>query len=275
MTSSDSQPIQFWADGVETFNEKDVCGLVKQDCFCQIFQTDDTITVQIRDTGEQEYILRVKAYDNTDTVVGSVGMDKETNHHTASFSPSDIGMVAGSQYILKIERMDSFPAVSASFILTGNDAALNFNNDLQMIAETGTFALTGIDATLTLTIAYLYIQANKVTGTSNRFKSTFAGSASEEIILTGTSDYEEKTIAFGASTTYIVTVSKTLPADHLAEADGWITFSRNGIQEPGSGPIGGGTGAQSFVVGDNLNAVTYTFTGLAPGDTVLTDVLEG
>lgn len=59
MTISDSLPIQFWLNGEETFNEKQICG-VYQACFCQPFECDDEITIQFTDTIEDEsYLLLI------------------------------------------------------------------------------------------------------------------------------------------------------------------------------------------------------------------------
>ena len=62
---SDSLPVQFWVNGVETFNEKVVCGLVKQDCFCQPFQCDDEFRVQFTSDAGLGYVLAVIAEDDT------------------------------------------------------------------------------------------------------------------------------------------------------------------------------------------------------------------
>lgn len=60
MTISDSIPIQFWLNGQETFNEKSVCGITKQDCFCQPFQCTDSINIQISDSESKNYALNIK-----------------------------------------------------------------------------------------------------------------------------------------------------------------------------------------------------------------------
>lgn len=49
MTFSDALPVQFWANGCETFNEKNVPG-IHQACFCQPFQCDDNIIIQFLDS---------------------------------------------------------------------------------------------------------------------------------------------------------------------------------------------------------------------------------
>lgn len=63
---SDSLPVQFWVNGEETFNEKEVCGLVKQDCFCQVLNCDDEITVQITDDTGKGYELVIYDTDNVE-----------------------------------------------------------------------------------------------------------------------------------------------------------------------------------------------------------------
>ncbi len=64
MTPSDSLPIQFWPVDEETFNEKVICGLVKQDCFCQPFNCDDEISLQFEN--ENALIVRLLSSDELD-----------------------------------------------------------------------------------------------------------------------------------------------------------------------------------------------------------------
>ncbi len=54
MIISDSLPIQFWITGTQTFNEEVLCGLMKQDCFCQPVECDDEITIQFINETEFE-----------------------------------------------------------------------------------------------------------------------------------------------------------------------------------------------------------------------------
>ncbi len=65
---SDSLPVQFWVNGEETFNEKEVCGMVKQDCFCQPFNCDDEIVIQV-ETGA-EIVLQIM--DSTESVIEEI-----------------------------------------------------------------------------------------------------------------------------------------------------------------------------------------------------------
>lgn len=59
MTFSDALPIQFWVNGEETFNEKAVCGIIKQDCFCQPVECDDEITIQFQDEPGKDFSVNV------------------------------------------------------------------------------------------------------------------------------------------------------------------------------------------------------------------------
>lgn len=58
MTISDAIPIQFWINGVETFNQKEVCG-INSVCFCQPFNCDDEVRIQFRDVTGGLYLLSI------------------------------------------------------------------------------------------------------------------------------------------------------------------------------------------------------------------------
>jgi len=58
MTISNALPVQFWINGVETFNEKNICG-VEPVCFCQPFNCDDEIRIQFQDITDKPYNLQV------------------------------------------------------------------------------------------------------------------------------------------------------------------------------------------------------------------------
>lgn len=62
MTISDANPIQFWATGVESYNEKAICG-VYSECYCQIFELDDNIFTQV--TGAAGRGLELRMYDES------------------------------------------------------------------------------------------------------------------------------------------------------------------------------------------------------------------
>lgn len=58
MTVSNSNPIQFWPTGEESYNEKAICGVYKE-CYCQKFNCDDTIKTQIQASTGGQFELRL------------------------------------------------------------------------------------------------------------------------------------------------------------------------------------------------------------------------
>ena len=88
MTISDAIPIQFWVNGVETYNQKEVCGITPV-CFCQPFNCDDEIRIQFQDDiqssillittdGGEEFSLNFSKINNTTFEL--------------SFIPSELGL---------------------------------------------------------------------------------------------------------------------------------------------------------------------------------------
>lgn len=264
MISSDSQPIQFWADDVETFNEKEVCGIIKQDCFCQIFQTDDQIVIQINDFGDEDSELIVKAYNDDDEAVGSITMENGNGYQQASFLPSEIGMVAGSKYVLKIEQALRMPAAVGSFILTGNDANLLQDNEYAIQAETGAFALTGIDVTLVRPERYqisMFVQTNDST---KGYSSAFTGTIDSETLnvpapANGGSDSDSIASQAGSQS---VDISAQKDSGTAVES-GTIIFKKNGSIVDTVG----------FSIGNPVTGST-TVTGVMPGDDLSVEITE-
>jgi len=68
MTFSDSLPIQFWNIDDETHNEKSICGLAKQDCFCQPFECSDEIIFQVQNTSAPT----LDVFDSSDNLLVSL-----------------------------------------------------------------------------------------------------------------------------------------------------------------------------------------------------------
>lgn len=58
MTLSDAQPVQFWVNGQQTFNQKEVDG-VHRVCFCQPFKSSDEIKIQFSDDPGNLFELKV------------------------------------------------------------------------------------------------------------------------------------------------------------------------------------------------------------------------
>lgn len=96
---SDSIPVQFWVNGEETFNEKDVCGIVKQDCFCQLFNDTDEVTIQFQHDTNGTFLLRVsdtsdKSLIAEETYFGNdfVFTEIVTGIYQASLTPLDFNL---------------------------------------------------------------------------------------------------------------------------------------------------------------------------------------
>jgi hypothetical protein len=55
---SDALPVQFWPSNCDTFNEKEVDGVFSR-CFCQSFNCDDELVLQLKDTTGRSYKLNI------------------------------------------------------------------------------------------------------------------------------------------------------------------------------------------------------------------------
>lgn len=73
MAISSSLPIQFWVNGEETFNEKDVCGITPI-CWCQPINCDDDIKIAVPSESEvtliiykNDVLFQYKSFNETST----------------------------------------------------------------------------------------------------------------------------------------------------------------------------------------------------------------
>ena len=114
---SDSIPVQFWVNGEETFNEKDVCGVIKQDCFCQPFNCDDEFKIQFQaDTG-LGYVLSVISTD--DTLIARFDFEEISEGvYQASFDLNDSPCDQKVKFV--IEEVSSLGQTWTSFELMAN-----------------------------------------------------------------------------------------------------------------------------------------------------------
>lgn len=88
MTISSALPIQFWAEGTETFNELDVCG-INAICFCQPVQCDDTLLFQITDTTGQNIYLGI--FDADGVLLATVQFSEiSTGLYVVEVIPNDV-----------------------------------------------------------------------------------------------------------------------------------------------------------------------------------------
>jgi hypothetical protein len=89
LTFSDANPVQFWDFNCDTFNEKEVPGIFSR-CYCQIFNADDTITIQFYDAVNSNPVMKVLDTDNN--VLYSAAISEVNNVFTHSFVPSAQGI---------------------------------------------------------------------------------------------------------------------------------------------------------------------------------------
>ena len=73
MTISDALPVQFWVNGVETYNQKEVCG-INSVCFCQPFNCDDEIHIQVVNDDHEPLTLSI--VDEQSNEITSFGFDE-------------------------------------------------------------------------------------------------------------------------------------------------------------------------------------------------------
>lgn len=88
MTISDAIPVQFWVNGVETYNQKEVCGITPA-CFCQPFNCDDEIRIQFQDSRGGIFYLVI--YDSSNTEITRLAFSEVVDGaFQLSFVPSEI-----------------------------------------------------------------------------------------------------------------------------------------------------------------------------------------
>lgn len=104
MTISDAIPVQFWVNGVETYNQKEVCGITPA-CFCQPFNCDDEIRIQITD--ETGFIFQVIVYDSIGNEITTLSLGEiSSGVYQLSFVPSDLS-ICDEQIRLSIQKTQS------------------------------------------------------------------------------------------------------------------------------------------------------------------------
>lgn len=105
MTLSDSLPVQFWDIDEDTFNETSVCGLIKQDCFCQPFECDDEIVIQFLDDNAFHWSLF--AFNTDQEQVGEFDFEEVANgvwQTTVTFDQSP----CSQKLYFQIRKAESF-----------------------------------------------------------------------------------------------------------------------------------------------------------------------
>jgi len=86
MTLPQGNPVKFWLNGVESFNEKVVAGM-QQVCFKQKFNSDDVTKIQIYDDSGAAYLLILK--DKDGEIVGYESFVEYTDYYTVEIDFAD------------------------------------------------------------------------------------------------------------------------------------------------------------------------------------------
>lgn len=155
-----------------------------------------------------------------------------------------------------------------AFTLTGLDVNFVFSVSggpaaYSMTADYGSFGLTGQDVTLTFTPVILDLQSSLLTSFSLiQYESSFYnGTDTTDINIIGNGSSGSDTVRYASSVD--ATVSKQTNGG-IAEGTGSIVFKLNGVT----------VSTYPFSPGDNLNNVTYTYTGLNANDLLKTEISE-
>jgi len=108
---SDALPVQFWPNGEQTFNEKAVCGIIKQDCYCQPFNCDQEIQIIIIDSSTSGEIS-LQILDENSVEIDVITFARSGVNLTALFTPSDYSPCK-EKLQLKIISIGIVPTLSA------------------------------------------------------------------------------------------------------------------------------------------------------------------
>lgn len=236
MTISDSLPIQFWDVNDETHNEKAICGLAKQDCYCQPIQCDDEIVLQFQNSAP----ISVQIVSSDDVVIETIRLSQETtNVWGGSFVPGDL---------LSPEICDEFIQLR---IVTSPDLLSEVFSNLNSWSQSATLSMTGANGaglnsnpgTLTWSPSYPYANS----GTINDFVFT---------------KWLMQSITFPAGTyTFTLGVevftNNTIFEFVLGNGSSNAVFILNGAGAAGENP--GATSGITYTVGFHTMTVTLTF----------------
>lgn len=138
MTISNAIPVQFWINGVETYNETTICG-VEPVCFCQPFNCDDEIRIQFQDSNALTYNLQVLDADGNE--LQSIPFDDVASGvWQINFIPLNYG-VCDEKIQLKIQT--DAPTIGALSTFTNIGSGTNWTTGANPSFNiTGAFART-------------------------------------------------------------------------------------------------------------------------------------
>jgi hypothetical protein len=120
MTLSNALPFQFWLDGEETFNEKEVCGITPI-CWCQPWICTDEINLQFQDDEDIDYSLNI--LNTNDEVLENLPFTQDqiyTEDYLSSYPLSGFTNEAGGD-------TDWTPGANPTVTITGSPIASSDN----------------------------------------------------------------------------------------------------------------------------------------------------
>lgn len=259
MIVSNASPIQFWINGVPTFNEKVNPG-VQSVPYKYKFQLTDVIRIQILDPDEEGLTLNLCVYDCDGERVALQALTDFGGYYETTFTFSTLSLDEGL-YRVQIETNFSMGAGTGIFTLNGQDAALGGQSG--MTGVFGSFTLTGQNVTLEFVVATIDVQAELTTGFSSTFQVSFNGAATLTLVGSGSSDAS----TIPNSSNVEASVGK-LTNGGLASDVVIVVFKKNGATMF-TGSINGGD-----PVGSDPDAI-YTYTGVTADDTLTVSIMEG
>lgn len=194
MTISNAIPVQFWINGVETYNETTICG-VEDVCFCQPFNCDDEIRIQFTDTSANSYNLQV--LDSSGNELELIAFDDvASNVWQVTFISENYG-ICDEKIQLKIitaapslQTLGDWTNQGSGIAWTGttNPTVTLTSSDLNSRRRIGTFSgvagqnyifTVDIDISVsfeaTVSIGFLKSDFTDATGTGYSFDSSYSG----------------------------------------------------------------------------------------------------
>lgn len=255
MNLSNANPIQFWLNDQETFNEKVVPG-VQSLPYSQKFQLSDEIKIQVGGTeGEPTLILYV--YDCNDAIVAQQEFVDHDTYQDVTFTFSLLGLSDG-YYRLQIESPLSLEAGTGVINIFGQDAATGGNFSITPLV--GSLTITGQDVELELLAGSITLQATlslEAFG-AQTFGVDFDGTT---LHVTGNGGSDAGEREYEASVPMIVGKDTN---GGVAQSAVVISFFKNGSLVHSVG----------FSDGQTVY-VEYTYTSVNNHDTLLVDISEG
>jgi len=97
MTYSDALPVQFWLPDVDTFNEKEVCG-VHPVCYCAPWNAADSIALQFQHDSELYLVVK----DSEGNEEAGIELNRVGDVHYTSYIPQNHGFTDEQiQFLIK------------------------------------------------------------------------------------------------------------------------------------------------------------------------------